>query len=112
MFIILLVLCCIYQKNECLERVQLGRVLLVINGFFLILLWILVFLLLVGSAIVSGSCGLVEKLNKNEVSVLYEFDELNEDVRKIAELCIFKNSTGNIQDVLSDDDNANVVSSL
>lgn len=56
----------------------------------------MVFLILVGSAIVSGSCGLVEKLNKNEVSVLYEFDELNSDVRKIAELCIFKNSTGKI----------------
>ncbi len=62
----------------------------------MILLSILVFLILVGSAILSGSCGMVEKLNNNEVSVLYEFDELNEDVRKIAEICMFKNSTGNI----------------
>lgn len=90
----------------------MGRVFLVINGFVMILLSILVFLILVGSAILSGSCGFVEKINKNEVSVLYEFDELNEDVRKIAEICVFKNSTGNIQDVLTDSTNVNIVGSL
>lgn len=38
---------------------------------------ILVFITMVGSATMSGVCGFVGKMNKDQAEVLYEFDELN-----------------------------------
>lgn len=62
-------------------------------GFMILLLWLLLFLMLIGSAALSASCGYVIELNRDNSSVL-DYFELDQEVRDIADQCIFSDSEG------------------
>ena len=96
---LLIILCCMCQRNKCWDQKTCAKILLGIVGFLIIIFAVLVFIIMVGSATMSGVCGFVGKLNKDQAEVLYEFDELNANVRKISELCLFTNSTGHINEM-------------
>ncbi len=64
------------SKEKCTENIVCGRAILVILSFAVMVLTILIFIIMVGSAIVSGMCGIVKKLNTDEVGVLYDFTDL------------------------------------
>ena len=63
LFIILMMTCLMCSKNKCIEKVKLGRFLLILTGFFMLVFSALVFIILAGSTIMSGFCGFVGKLN-------------------------------------------------
>ncbi len=101
--ITLMILCSICRNNSSLDRIKWGRVILVILGLFMLILGVIVFLILVGSAVMSGFCGFIGKINKGEVSVLYEFDDFDPTIREFCELCFFKNSTGDLNTLVIPD---------
>jgi len=80
---------------------------LVFIAFFSICFGILTFLVLTGSAAFSGICGLVRELNQNQVHELYRFKDLDNNVIQFAETCIFSNSTGDLFELFSTDNNFN-----
>ncbi len=62
---------------------------------------VLTFLILTGSAVFSGVCGVIREINKDQVHELYRFKDLDPQVIDLAERCIFSNSTGNIKDMFA-----------
>jgi hypothetical protein len=60
-------------------------------------------MILTGSAIFSGVCGLVRELNKDQVHELYRFQDLDQKVIDLAERCIFSNSTGDLIEMFATD---------
>ena len=91
---VLIILCLMCTKNKCWDWLYCGKVLLVLLGLFIIIFAILCFIILIGSGTLSGFCGFIGKLNTDSVDVLYQFDELDKNVRDMTELCLFTNSTG------------------
>lgn len=57
------------------------------------MLWLLLFLMIIGSAALSASCGYVIELNRDNRAVL-DYFELDDEVRQIADQCIFSDSEG------------------
>ena len=68
---------------------------------FTFLLGILIFVLATGSVFLSGACGFVFDLNRDKVELLYKFDNLNKDAIRAAEICLFRNSTGDMTELAS-----------
>lgn len=97
---VLIIMCNMCSKDKCWNCLKCGRVLLVFIGFFILLFSIIVFILMVGSVSISGFCGFVGEINKGNKQVLDEFPELNDDVKSIIKTCLFKDSTGDLRDLL------------
>ena len=62
---VLIILCCMCQKNKCWNWQTCGKCLLVLIGLCLLIFTILCFIVLVGSVSMSGMCGFVGELNKD-----------------------------------------------
>ncbi len=96
--IIIIILLKMCDKNTCWNCMFCAKMILVFLSLLTIILAILVFLVMIASASISGLCGFVAQINKNNVGVLYDFD-FNENAVKIAEICLFNNSTGKLVDM-------------
>lgn len=113
--IVLCMMCNMCKNNKCWNNLKCARVLLVFIGFFILMFGIIVFILLVGSATVSGFCGFVGQINSGDKDVLDDFTELNADVKTIIETCLYRDSTGNLNDLVIKDknlDNNNYLNSI
>lgn len=100
---ILLMLACCHCKNSesCTSRRGLGKFLLVVAGVLSLIFSILALIVLIGSVTFSGACGFVREINKDQLEVLYQFEDLDDQVIDLVNLCFLSNSTGDIETYLS-----------
>ena len=64
-------------------RIRLGRALLVILSLFILGMWIVLFVMLTGSAVLSSSCGYLIEINRNKKEML-DYFELDPQVKQAA----------------------------
>lgn len=85
----------IIYRNQKLGggRLRLGRALLVILSLFILGIWIVLFVMLAGSALLSGSCGFLVEINRNNKEML-DYFELDPMIKDAAHHCIFHDSDG------------------
>ena len=98
--VVLVVMCNMCSKDKCWDCLKCGRVLLVFIGFFILMFSIIVFILLIGSASISGFCGFVAEINKGNKEILNEFPNLKDNVKDIIKTCLYTDSDGDLNDLL------------
>lgn len=101
MVVILITLCCWCSRDRCENCIFPSKVLLVFVGFFILFYSILCFILLVGSASMSGFCGFTGQLADGNFTV---FDELNLDIEPVVldalKICGDTDGSGDLSEVI------------
>lgn len=73
----------------------LAKLFLVLFGLMLLLLWILIFIMIVGNVILGATCGMVKELNNGNKKILDLFD-MNDITKSTINQCFFRDSEGDL----------------
>ena len=76
------------------------KLLLVIFGFLMLILWILVFLMIIGNVATGSVCGVVRDINMGDKKVLNDLT-LDALTKKTIEKCFLPDSDGRISDIVN-----------
>lgn len=86
--------------NEGAQPSFFGKLCLILFTFMLIVLWILILCILIGSVAMGSSCGLIREINTGNKAVLDLF-ELNEMTKKTITTCFYPDSSGDTTEILN-----------
>lgn len=91
----LVVLCLARGKMQGKGNRALAKFFLVLFGFLLLLLWVLIFVMIVGNVILGSTCGIVKELNMGNKSVLSLFN-MSDLTKSTLNMCFFQDSEGDL----------------
>lgn len=73
---------------------------LALFSFILIVLWVLVFLMIIGTVTISATCGMINEFNQGNAGLFNELD-LSKEVKNVFNTCLLPQSSGNFTELFS-----------